>query len=153
MDMSSDCPDKDTPNRMDTTSPANAVVRRILLVEDDKSCQKLAQCILAKAGFTVELAENGRQAIEKLRQDSFDLVLMDMQMPQMDGLTATREIRNLGLKDLPILGLTANAFASDRQRCMDAGMNDWITKPVSPKNMLEKVNEWLTTRPVPVASS
>jgi two-component system sensor histidine kinase/response regulator len=151
--MSSDCRDKDTPKRTDSMSPANAVARRILLVEDDKSCQKLAQCILAKAGFAVELAENGRQAIEKLRQGSFDLILMDMQMPQMDGLAATREIRNLGLKDLPILGLTANAFASDRQRCIDAGMNDWITKPVSPKNMLEKVNEWLAPRPVAAAAS
>jgi len=151
--MSSDCRDKDTPERTDSSSPAGAVVRRILLVEDDKSCQKLAQCILTKAGFTVELADNGRKAVETLRQGTFDLVLMDMQMPQMDGLAATREIRNLGLKDLPILGLTANAFASDRQRCLDAGMNDWITKPVSPKNMLEKVNEWLAPRPVPAASS
>ena len=151
--MSFDCRDKDTPKQTDSSSPAGAVVRRILLVEDDKSCQKLAQCILTKAGFTVELADNGLKAVETLRQGSFDLVLMDMQMPQMDGLAATREIRNLGLKDLPILGLTANAFASDRQRCLDAGMNDWITKPVSPKNMLEKVNEWLAPRPVPAASS
>ena len=77
---------------------------------------------------------------------------MDMQMPQMDGLAATREIRNLGFKDLPILGLTANAFPADRQRCLDAGMNDWITKPVSPKAMVEIVNEWLAPRPVPVAA-
>ena len=151
--MSSDCRDNETPKRTDSSSPAGAVVRRILLVEDDKSCQKLAQCILTKAGFVVELAENGKQALETIRHGSFDLILMDMQMPQMDGLVATREIRNFGLKDLPIVGLTANAFASDRKRCMDAGMNDWITKPISPKNMLEKVNEWLTPRPVPVASS
>jgi two-component system, sensor histidine kinase and response regulator len=151
--MSSDCRDKETPKLTATSSPTNTVNKRILLVEDDKSCQKLAQCILTKAGFIVELADNGRKAVETLRQDSFDLVLMDMQMPQMDGLAATREIRNLGLKDLPILGLTANAFASDRQRCIDAGMNDWITKPVSPKSMLEKVNEWLVPRPVAAASS
>lgn len=140
--MSSDFRDKDMSKRTDI-SPANTVAWRILLVEDDKSCQKLAQCILAKAGFTVELAGNGRQALDIIQQNRFDLVLMDMQMPQMDGLAATREIRKLGLKDLPILGLTANAFAADRQRCIDAGMNDWITKPVSPKNMLEKINEWL----------
>ncbi len=117
--------------------------KRILLVEDDKSNQKLSQCILTKAGFRIVLAENGQQALEILHKSTFDLILMDMQMPQMDGLTATREIRNLGFKDLPILGLTANAFASDRQRCIEAGMNDWITKPVSPQNMIEKINEWL----------
>ena len=128
-------------------SPANAPSLRILLVEDDKSCQKLSQCILAKAGFTVETAENGKQALEKFQAGRFDLILMDMQMPLMDGLAATREIRNLGFRDLPILGLTANVFAADRQRCLDAGMNDWITKPVSPKNMIDKINEWLAAKP------
>lgn len=151
--MSSDFRDKEAPKREGTSLPSMTAGKCILLVEDDKSCQKLSRCILIKAGFTVKLAENGKQALDQIRQDVFDLILMDMQMPQMDGLAATREIRNLGFKDLPILGLTANAFASDRQRCLDAGMNDWITKPISPKAMIEKINEWLDAKRASIASS
>jgi hypothetical protein len=121
-----------------------SVPRRILLAEDDKSCQKLAFCILRKAGHEVDLAENGKQVVEKVQQNTYSLILMDMQMPEMDGPTAAKAIRQMGLTGIPILALTANAFAEDRQRCLDAGMNDFITKPVAPAKLIEQVDKWLT---------
>jgi CheY-like chemotaxis protein len=125
--------------------------RRILLAEDDKSCQKLVVCILKKAGFNVDLAENGNQVIEKVKANSYDLILMDMQMPGMDGLTAARTLRQMGFNELPILALTANAFTEDRKRCLDSGMNDFITKPVSPAKLTAQIEKWLTCKAGSVA--
>ncbi len=116
---------------------------RILLAEDDKSCQKLVVCILKKAGYEVDVADNGNQVIEKVRTNSYDLILMDMQMPGMDGPTTTKTLRQMGLKDIPILALTANAFTEDRKRCLEAGMNDFITKPVSPAKLTEQIDKYL----------
>ncbi|GAB2997052.1 hypothetical protein GCM10010960_13800 [Arenimonas maotaiensis] len=117
----------------------------VLLVEDNDINQEIARDLLEDQGVTVDIAENGAVALEKLRQFRYDLVLMDMQMPVMEGLTATREIRkNPALADLPIVAMTANAMSSDREACLDAGMNDYMSKPIDPDLMWRILGRWLS---------
>ena len=118
---------------------------RILLAEDNPVNQKLAVLILTKAGYKVEVANNGRKAIETFagNPEHFDLILMDIQMPEMDGLTATRELRAMGFTNIPIIAMTANAMKGDREICLDAGMNDYITKPVKREIIFEIIEKWL----------
>ncbi|WP_180132362.1 PAS domain S-box protein [Rhodoferax sp. BLA1] len=121
---------------------------RILLVEDNDLNQEVALELLRDAGFVVELAENGEIALQKVQRSPFDLVLMDMQMPVMDGETATREIRRLPAFDaLPIVAMTANVQDSDRQRCLDVGMNDHIAKPIDPDRLWQTLLKWITPQP------
>ena len=104
----------------------------LLVVEDNKTNQMLAAAMLKKLGATVTMVDNGRQAVEVLENKEFDAVLMDCQMPVMDGYEATRTIRSqLGLSNLPIIAMTANAMIGDRETCLEAGMDDYIAKPVS----------------------
>ncbi len=106
---------------------------RILVAEDNEINQLVIKDILNQAGVIVTLVGNGREAIEKIRENTYDLVLMDLQMPVMDGLEACREIRKVEqFKDLPILAMTAHAMVEDRQKCLKAGMNDHVTKPIDP---------------------
>jgi signal transduction histidine kinase/CheY-like chemotaxis protein len=124
--------------------------RRILVAEDNLVNQRMATAVLKKAGFAFELAENGRQALERLRERSFDLVLMDVQMPEMDGLQATRLIRELESgsdRRIPIVALTANAFDADRQACFDAGMDDFIAKPFKALELVATIDRWLAALP------
>jgi CheY-like chemotaxis protein len=113
---------------------------RALLVDDNAVNQKLGQRLLEKLGMHVTQAWNGLEAIEHLRQHHFDVVLMDCQMPEMDGFEATRTIRRANSTVLdstvPIIAMTANALSGDRQECLGAGMNDYIAKPIDSKRLL-----------------
>lgn len=123
---------------------------RILLVEDNELNQEVASELLRDGGFIVDLARNGEIAVRKVKEAAFDVVLMDMQMPVMDGVTATREIRKLPqFAELPIVAMTANAMDGDRQRCLDAGMNDHIPKPVEPDDLWKVLLKWVKSPPVP----
>jgi len=117
----------------------------LLLAEDNEINQQVARELLEKAGVTVAVAENGEEALARLWEEKFDGVLMDMQMPVMDGITATREIRkNPRLANLPIIAMTANVMASDLNQCLAAGMNDHITKPLDPNQMVATLAKWIT---------
>jgi len=118
---------------------------RILLAEDNPVNQKLAVLILTKAGYKVEVANNGRIAVETFAgaPERFDLILMDIQMPEMDGLTATKKLRAMGFTSIPIIAMTANAMKGDREICIEAGMNDYITKPVKREIIFEIIGKWL----------
>jgi CheY-like chemotaxis protein len=116
---------------------------RVLVVDDNAVNQTVARELLQATGAKVELAGDGQQALDLLQSLEVDCVLMDIQMPVMDGLEATRRIRaQERLKSLPIIAMTANASAQDRRACLAAGMNDFVSKPVEPKRLLDIVARW-----------
>jgi len=123
-----------------------ALPARVLVVEDNQVNQKVVTTVLRKRGFTVELANNGVEALELLeRDDRYRLVIMDVQMPVMDGLETTRRIRlNPKWQKLPILAMTAHAMNGDREKCLSAGMNGYISKPVHPAHLLSVMDEYMT---------
>lgn len=117
---------------------------RILLVEDNTFNQQIAQEMLEEVGATVSVANNGIEALTLLQQAEFDCVLMDLQMPQMDGFEATRRIRaEPHLSNLPVLAMTATATTDSRLRCIDACMNDFISKPIQPFQLHQIIARWL----------
>ncbi len=119
--------------------------RSVLLVEDNWVNREVIVELLADQLLVVDVAEDGLAAVDKLRQQTYDLVLMDVQMPELDGLEATRRIRAMPQHaTLPIIALTANAFAEDRQACVDAGMSDYLAKPVMPQQLFNCLLHWLT---------
>ena len=126
---------------------------RVLLVEDNDLNQQVASELLRDAGFVVDIAENGRVAVDMVQMQTgrplpYDVVLMDMQMPVMDGLTATRTLRQDARYDaMPILAMTANAMQVDREHCRDAGMQDFISKPIEPDALWRALGRWLKPRP------
>ncbi len=121
---------------------------RVLLVEDNPVNQKLAKIMLSKAGYHVETADNGEVAIEKFTAspDDFDVIFMDIQMPLVDGLAATKIIREKGFRTVPIIAMTAHAMKGDRERCLDSGMNDYITKPIKREIVFEALEKWVFNR-------
>ena len=119
----------------------------VLLVEDNEVNQELALDLLNANGISATVANNGKEALERLKEEEFDGILMDCQMPVMDGYTATRYIRQQErYRDIPILALTANVMDSDRKKALDAGMNDLILKPIRPAEMFKTIREWIRPR-------
>lgn len=123
----------------------------ILLVEDNEINRLYAGALLKKWNCTVTLAENGKQALDKLAHESFDLILMDVQMPVMDGHEATRRIRSgpAPANEVPILALTANASVKDADKCLEIGMNDCISKPFTPEQLFRRIQKFKPLKPVP----
>jgi CheY-like chemotaxis protein len=123
---------------------------RILLAEDNPVNQKLATRLLQRLGAEVQVAVNGAEALQALRAADFDAVLMDCQMPLMDGYEATRQLRSPAGRvknpDIPVIALTAHALATDRAKCLAAGMNDYLTKPINPAHLKQAL-----TRALPAA--
>jgi PAS domain S-box-containing protein len=145
----------------DSTDEVRRGAVRILLAEDNITNQQVALGILKKLGYRADAVANGAEAIRSLETIPYDLVLMDVQMPEMDGLQAACRIRDPGSAVLqhgiPIVAMTAHALAGDRESCLEAGMNDYVTKPVSPRALSEALGRWLprgaaTPRSVPAAS-
>ena len=136
----------------DTASPALTIATLfadfpVLLVEDDPVNRHVARSLLSTAGLQVDVAEDGLAALKSVREKSYTLILMDIQMPHMDGLQATRVIRTLPeYSAVPIIAVTANASEGDRQRCFDAGMNDFIPKPINARLLYSVVLRWLSQK-------
>jgi CheY-like chemotaxis protein/HPt (histidine-containing phosphotransfer) domain-containing protein len=124
---------------------------RILLAEDNKTNQLVAMGILKRLGARADVVADGKKAVEALRSTDYDLVLMDVQMPEMDGLEATRTVRAAGngirKPAVPIIAMTAYAMQGDRQACLDAGMDDYIAKPVTPAALSAVLEQWLAEPP------
>ena len=116
----------------------------ILVVDDDALNREVAQRILGFSGLTVDCAEHGEMALEMLDRQTYSLVLMDMQMPVMNGLEATRRIRQrAGLTTLPVIAMTANAYEHDKHRCFEAGMDDILIKPFDQRDIFNCILNWL----------
>jgi len=125
------------------------VSKKVLVAEDNLINQKVIARILKKMGYEVSVADNGREALDLLEVQSFDVVLMDCQMPVMDGFACTRAIRELDseLAEVPIIAITANAMEGDRERCLRAGMDDYLAKPVRPEVLQRVLDHWCTKKP------
>jgi signal transduction histidine kinase/DNA-binding NarL/FixJ family response regulator/ABC-type phosphate/phosphonate transport system substrate-binding protein len=125
-----------------------ALQGRVLLVEDNLINQEVAAEQLRQMGLLVTLADNGEVAVDQARRHYFDLILMDIQMPVMDGYTATQKIREFNV-DVPIIALTAAAMVEDRDKALSAGMNDHLSKPIEPTRLYQVMSNWLSPRPLP----
>ena len=144
-----------------TLSDKTLAGMKILLAEDNEINQQVAYELLAQAGVHVVIANNGREAVDLVQTDSFDGVLMDVQMPEMDGYEATRTLRKeVDHEKLPIIAMTANAMSGDREKCMESGMNDHVAKPVVPQDLYEALSRWVkgrscksSNKPKPFATS
>jgi len=135
-----------------TLSEQRKLGLRVLLAEDNAINQKLAVVLLQKAGYSVDAVETGAQALEKVQANSYSAVLMDIQMPDMDGLEATHHIRELEKntgQHIPIIAMTAHAMQGDRERCLEAGMDDYVTKPLQPKVMFSALDRWIQATDLP----
>jgi len=150
-------------NTMDEALPENTVAgnsekargeasgpnkKHLLIAEDIEINQVIAEHMLKKMGYTVDIANNGQEAIEMLNSNDYHAVLMDIQMPVLDGLAATKKIRSIEkFKDLPIIALSSHARSEDREKSLEHGMNDHLTKPIDSNILAAALNRWLTPRP------
>ncbi len=134
-----------------TVREAHREGARILLVEDNQVNQAVALAMLSKAGYRADVAANGREALEALERIAYNLVLMDCQMPDMDGFAATRQLRSPDStvlnRNVPVIAMTANAMSGDRERCMASGMDDYLSKPVKPLELAQMLEKWLARGP------
>jgi signal transduction histidine kinase/DNA-binding response OmpR family regulator len=129
---------------VDAAEAAPAGAKRVLLAEDNPINQKVAVRTLEKLGYAVTVVENGRKAVNAVLEGEFDVIVMDCQMPELDGYEATAAIRrHLGARHVPIIAMTANAMRGDREKCLNAGMDDYVAKPVSPGDLGEVLSRWL----------
>lgn len=144
-------------SRPDAACGTPAAPRRVLVVEDDPLNQLIVCTMLGNAGYLTEVADNGMRALERVAAQAFDLILMDWQMPDLDGLETTRRLRagHAGPSGLvvPVVALTANAFTEDRAACLEAGMNDFLTKPVQAAVLEETVARWVHGATPPMAAT
>jgi CheY-like chemotaxis protein len=146
--ISHDAEIKNLENKLTADHHAPASGGRILVVDDNYDNQMLARTILVRNGYQVDLADNGAAALQAFAGQNYDLILMDVQMPVMDGLSAAREIRMQEARGktswrVPIIALTAHAISGYREKCLEGGMDDYITKPLRKKDLLEKIAHWL----------
>jgi two-component system sensor histidine kinase/response regulator len=128
-----------------TISEKRKLGQRLLLAEDNPVNQKLAIVLLQKAGYSVDVVNNGLLALEKVKAIQYSLVLMDVQMPDMDGIEATRQIRiweQSNGQHIPIIAMTAHAMSGDRERCIESGMDDYVTKPLEPRVLFNAIDRW-----------
>lgn len=127
--------------RRDTPKPP-----RILMAEDNPINQRVGKLILQKAGFVIDLVGDGNEALEAHRANPYDLILMDCQMPTMDGFEASRQIRLLPHPQPVIIAVTANALVGERERCLNAGMDDYLSKPFQAEQLVAVVKKWVSSR-------
>ncbi|MGI8742929.1 MAG: response regulator [Bryobacteraceae bacterium] len=122
----------------------------ILIAEDNLINQKVIERMVQKLGYRANLVANGRAAIEALSQSAYGLVFMDCQMPEMDGFEACREIRKResGVSHIPIVAITANAMKGDRERCLEAGMDDYVSKPFKQDDLKNVIQKWIPVEAV-----
>jgi len=137
-------PEKPTAKASTEKAPESGPGARILVAEDVQVNQVIIERLLSRAGHRVTVVEDGAAALAAVQSHAYDLVLMDMRMPVMDGVSATEAIRRLPgrERDIPIVGLTANATPEDAARCREAGMNDYLIKPVDRQTLLQMVAQW-----------
>jgi len=127
-----------------TSSEAVSNHVSVLLVDDNIINQKIMARLLEAEGFQITLASNGREAIDMIENQTFDIVLMDMQMPELSGIDTTKILREeMGMTDLPIIALTANVMKEDMDTCIEAGMNDFLSKPIDAENVKRVIFKWL----------
>jgi len=137
--------DKRSVGQIVTTHMAEELIKRkvrVLVAEDNPVNKKLIDILLHKLGFEGEIVSNGKEAVEKALTEDFDICLMDIHMPVMSGIEATEEIRKSGNKTLPIVALTADVFKEGKDRCLEAGMNDFLSRPVKSEKLEQKIAEW-----------
>ncbi len=128
------------------SDPLSAGQWRILMAEDNVINQRVGKLILQRAGFNIDVVCDGREALEAHQAKPYDLILMDCQMPIMDGFEASRQIRNLPHPQPAIIAVTANALVGERERCLNAGMDDYLSKPFQAEQLIAVVKKWLALR-------
>lgn len=140
------------PTANETASPPKSpatesdAAPRILMAEDNQINQRVGKLILQRAGFHIDLAGDGNEALEAHRANPYDLILMDCQMPTMDGFEASRQIRALDAPQPVIVAVTANALVGERERCLGAGMDDYLSKPFQAEQLVALVKKWISAR-------
>lgn len=127
-------------------TPRDSAPLRILMAEDNSINQRVAKLILQRAGFNIDLVADGSEALEAHRLSPYDVILMDCQMPTMDGFEASRQIRRLTQPQPVIIAVTANALVGERERCLSAGMDDYLSKPFQAEQLVAVVRKWVAAR-------